>query len=162
MKNYLSGSLKVLTDYSIMLIIFIVFLLVGINHLIIYSSVILLLGLFIIYADFNSIALKERKPANNIVNYPLKGFVLGLLGFSPIIIIALLLNFINLGNDFNNTIKMAIFKVIAGPIFGFISTNLLLLLIVPVAVGLSYMAGYFGIGKPKFLIAKPRTKVVRK
>ena len=162
MKNYLSGSLKVFTDYSIMLLLFIVFLLVGINHLAIYTSVVLLLGLFILYSDFNSIALKERKPGNNIVNYPLKGFVLGFAGFSPIIVIALLLYIIDFGSATNNQIKMAILKVITGPIFGFLTTNLILLLIVPIVVGASYMTGYYGIGKPKFLIAKPKKKVVRK
>jgi hypothetical protein len=163
MKNhYISGSVKVLTNYLIMLLLFIVFLLVGINHLAIYSSVILVLGLFIVYSDFNSLALKERKPGNNTVNYPLKGFLMGFLGFSPIILISLLLNFIDIGSTTGNQIKLAILKVITGPIFGFLSANLLLLLIIPIAAGAAYLSGYYGIGKPKFLNPKPRKKVVKK
>jgi hypothetical protein len=162
MKNYVSGSLKVLVDYSVMLLLFIVFLLVGINHLIIYTSVILLLGLFILYSDFNALALKERKPGNNIINYPLKGLVLGFFGFLPIIVIVLVLNFMDLGNVTGNQIKGAILKIVTGPIFGFSTSNLFLLLIVPIVVAASYMTGYFGIGKPKFLNAKPRKKVVRR
>lgn len=162
MKNYISGSLKVLIDYAIMLLLFFVFLLVGINHLAIYSSVILIFGLFILYSDFNTLALKERKPAYNIVNYPLKGLLMGFLGFSPIILIVVVLNILDFGSETGNQIKGALLKVITGPIFGFLSSNLLLLLIVPAIVTLAYMTGYYGKETPRLFKAKPRKKVARR
>jgi hypothetical protein len=162
MKNYISGSLKVLVDYAIMLLLFFVFLLAGINHLAIYSSVIFILGLFILYSDFNTLALKERKPAYNIVNYPLKGLLMGFLGFSPIILIVLVLNFLDFGSEIGNTIRGALLKIITGPIFGFLSSNLLLLLLVPAIVTFAYMAGYYGKEIPRFFKPKPRKKVVRR
>lgn len=162
MKTYISGSLKVLMNYGIILLIFIIFLPAGLNSISIYSWVIFILMLLLLYSDFNSLALKERKPAYNIVNYPLKGLIMGAAGFLPIIIIALVLNLADFGSENANIIKNAILKVITAPLFGFLTENLLLLLIIPVVVGLAYLAGHYGKELPRIFKSKPRKKVVRK
>jgi hypothetical protein len=160
MKTYINGSVKVLIDYAMTLLIFIIFLPAGFIQLPIYSIIIFLLGGYILYSDFNLLAVKERKPSYNTINYPLKGLVMGLLGFSPIMIIVILLNIINFGSGNGNLIKSGIVKILTAPIFGFISTNPISLLIIPAIVAVAYMAGHHGKEMPSLFKPKPKRKKV--
>ena len=144
MKSHFKGSLKVLLNYLIMLIIFFVFLPVGISYLWAFC-IFLFIEILYFYSEFNDLALKERKPTSNVVHYPLKGFVMGLLGMAPIALITLVVNILDLGTKTANDIKLGILRLFLGPTLGLYTTNYLIFLIFPLAIGLGYLTGFYGV-----------------
>src|SRR5690554_1542045 len=104
LKNHIKGGLKVLGDYGAGLLIYFILLYTFIAitgegfsaWLPVYSFIMFSIMALILYSDMWSLAVKEKKPQYNLNPYPAKGFVLGLIGFFPIIIIlitAYVLNF---------------------------------------------------------------------
>lgn len=177
MKEYIKGGLKVLSNYTIALIFFVIFLYTFIvitgdnfvNWLHYYSFVIFLLLFAIIYSDFSRLGKKEKRPQYGIKAYPVKGLVYGLIGFSPIILIEAIYPFIKFDDEILIRIKEIILDVILGPVYFVLRTGnksvisyICASLIVPVIAMLSYMAGYYGFKlrdyiKPKKVETQPET-----
>jgi hypothetical protein len=127
-----------------MILLFVIFLPLGISHIPIFTIVILLFGLYILSVDFNALAIVERKPANNISTHPFKGMISGILGIIPVLIIVLVINSLNFGSKTGNIIRVDIIKVILAPVFGFVSANVLFVLMIPIVTTLTYLYGYYG------------------
>lgn len=158
MKYFLKSALKVLTNYAIVVTIFAVFLVTVLSMakdnfgfwLVVYCFVMFLFLTSILYSDMWKLAVKEKKPQYGYSHYPLKGFVYGLVGFSPIILIGLIYPLVNFGNEFYDRAKHLLFNTLLGPVYGFISLGgeawwayAGAILIVPVIAGLGYLAGYY-------------------
>jgi len=159
MMNYIKGGLKVLTGYCITLLIFGVFLsiflsMAGDNSfkwLPVYSFVIFILMSFMMYSDMHTLAVKEKRPQYNLKPYPFKGFILGLIGFSPFILLELVYPLIRLEGELPNRIKHLALNTLLGPLYGFIKLGgstpvayAIAALIVPILAMLGYMSGFYG------------------
>ncbi len=164
MNKYIKGSLKVLTNYCTFMIIFAVFLsmLIGIarenfiSWLPVYSGAIFFLMMLVLYSDMKSIAVKEKRPQYNLSPYPFKGFILGVLGFSPFILLQLIYPLINLDNPLAARIKHLALNTLLGPVYvfirlvgdlggGAIAAYAIASLTIPVIAMFGYMAGFYGI-----------------
>lgn len=156
--NYLKSGLKVFKDYLLSLILFVVFLypfivITGnrfLDWLPIYSILVFLLMFSITYSDLKSIAKREKRPQYNLNPYPLKGLVIGIIGFLPFIVLELIYPFIVFDNTTANRIKELALKTLLGPVFfsirftgGNTISYVIASLIVPVIAMLGYMAGYY-------------------
>lgn len=149
-KRYLKGSLKVLGDYSVVLCIYAVFAFTFINHLMIFSIVVFVLMFLLLYSDMHKVAVREKRPQYNLKPYPLKGFILGVFGFSPFILVELVYPLIILNNTVADRIKHLALSMLLGPLYPFIRIGhesvwayVIASLVVPVIAGLGYLAGYF-------------------
>jgi hypothetical protein len=166
--NHLKGGLKVLTGYLISLVVFIIFLypFIGITKdnfykwLPVYSIIFFLLMLVLIYTDIRKLAAKEKRPQYDLNPYPFKGFILGLIGFSPIILIELIYPLIVLDSETLVRIKHLALNTILGPLYfiirfagGTAAAYVIASLIVPLIAMLAYLAGYYGLGADKSLKA---------
>ncbi len=152
MKNYIKSSLKVLADYGLSLLLFCIFVISMYKYLSVFSFIIFLLMFALIYSDFKKLAIKEKRPHFETVHYPLKGFVLGFLGFLPIMLIEAVYPLINFNDKVLDGIKHVALNAILSPLFWFIKLGnevwyfyALAPLIVVVITGLGYAAGYYGI-----------------
>lgn len=159
MKEHLKGSLKVLTAYGAITLIFIVFLPIILNlmsdgseyWLTVYSGVTFFLMLLMVYGDMKRLAEKERRPQYDLSHYVLKGLVLGLIGFLPVIILELLYPVIVFDDELKNRAKQLVLHTLMGPLFVIIKLGgktfaayALASAVVPVTSMLGYMAGLFG------------------
>lgn len=159
MKNHIKGGVKVFTGYAISLLVFVIFIYVflGITRdsfytwLPLYSFLMFLLMFAIIYSDLKRLAIKEKRPQYNLNPYPLKGFVLGVIGFLPIILIELIYPLVQLEGEVLNNIKHKVLNTFMGPLYFIIrigkSTTVsyaVASLVVPVISMLAYLAGYYG------------------
>lgn len=149
--NYLKGSLRVMADYCISLLIFSFFIITFFNHRIIYSFIIFLLFVFLLHSDIKRLAIKEKRPQYNLKPHPFKGLILGFIGFSPFIALVLVYPLITFNNSFYDNLKRVILNVLLGPLYFFVKLGgstytmyLAAMLIVPVATMISYLAGYYG------------------
>lgn len=173
--NYIKSGLKVLADYCISVIIFVVFLYMFLSvtkdnysfWIPLYSFMNFLLLSFTLFSDIKKLAIKEKKPYYEIKTYPLKGFVIGLIGIIPIFLLQLIYPFIILNGDMLNRIKELTLKVIMGPVYfivrlagGTTLGYILATLIIPIITLLAYMAGYYGFEFRKNK-AKPGTKEIK-
>jgi len=169
MKNILKSSLKVLGDYFVSLIIFVIFLytffvITKDNYskwIPLYSGINFILMASIMYTDMKNLGKKEKRPQYNLSPHPLKGFVLGIIGFLPVIILEIVYTFLNFNNEVNNRIAELALKVILGPVYIFVrlvggttAGYILASLAVPVVTALGYMAGYYGFEFRKKIGAK--------
>ncbi|RCX13249.1 hypothetical protein DFR58_11867 [Anaerobacterium chartisolvens] len=152
MKNYIKGSLKVLADYGLSLLLFCIFVISMYKYLSVFSFIIFLLMFALIYSDFKKLAIKEKRPHSEVPRYPLKGFVLGFFGFLPIMLIEAVYPLINFNDKVLEGIKHLALNTILSPLFWFIKLGnevwyfyALAPLIVIAITGLGYVAGYYGI-----------------
>jgi hypothetical protein len=165
-KNIYTSSLKVLVDYSIALILFIVFLMIPIGlakehfyrWLPIYAFVIFLLMFILIFSDMKKIAQKEKRPQYNIKAFPFKGLIIGFFGVLPIAIIEMLYPFILFDSAVLSRLKHVILNVLLGPVYSFISIGkgsltgyICATAIVPVIAMLGYLAGFYSFDANIFL-----------
>lgn len=156
---YVKSSARVLANYSISVLLFIIFLYAVISlaknntstWLAIYSFVVFLLCYALIYSDMKKLAIKERKPQYKLKPYPVKGFVYGIIGFLPFIILEITYLFIIFDDSVLNRIKHALLNTVMGPLYWCIklfSSSFIgyavATSIVPVIAGFAYMMGYFG------------------
>lgn len=174
-KNHLKGGLKVLGDYLAGLLIYFILLYTFIaitgdkfsEWLPVYSLVMFLLTALIIYSDMWGLAEKEKKPQYQLDPYPLKGLVLGFIGFSPLIIIQLVALFLNFKEPVFNSLKTAILQnILLGPLYFSLNlfgktviAHIITSLIIPILCMISYLMGFYGIEIKK---AKKRVEVERK
>lgn len=158
MKNYINGGLRVLTGYAKVVAIYIIFFAAIFRsfqekNLIfsIYSALMLIILFAIIYSDNKRLAIKEKKSYSAVPCYPLKGLVLGFIGFSPVILIELIYPFISLNNQGLYDIKQLILNTFMAPLYPiYKSLNempigyVLASLVVPAIAMIGYLAGYYG------------------
>ena len=98
MKDYIKNGFRVFVDYLISLVIFgvVLYTFLAITKdnyskwIPVYSFLNFLLLYFMVYSDLKKLAIKEKRPQYNLKPYPLKGLILGFIGFLPLIIIHLL------------------------------------------------------------------------
>jgi hypothetical protein len=174
MKDLVKNSVKVLIDYSMALLIFVVFIYVYISisgekyyntYLPLYCLVMFVLAALIIYSDMKKLAQKEKRPQYELNPYPLKGLVYGLLGFSPIILLEVVGAIIVLPTEFAERIKHLLINTLMGPPYFIIRLTgeavwgyALASLTIPVLAMLGYLAGFYGIElsrKKKKQLAQP-------
>lgn len=160
MKNLLKDSLKVISSYIMALVVFVIFLVAVISltrdnfyfWLPIYSFVIFLLLFSMLYSDLKRLAIRDKRPQYNLKPYPLKGLVLGIIGFTPVMLMELAYPLINFRDPIIERIGHAALNTLMGPLYFIIrmgkSTTgayIVASLAVPVVSMLSYMVGYYGI-----------------
>lgn len=160
MKYHLKGVLKVLGDYAILFFVFLFFSYPFLKHLKVYSFVVFLFMTMILYSDMHNLAQKEKRPQYNMKPYPLKGFVLGAIGYLPLLVIILIYPFVNVDTtavNFGN-LKHVIRNAFMGPLFFFAKIGnettqayLLAWLIAPIITMLGYMAGLYGVEISPFI-----------
>lgn len=157
--NYIRNGAKILFNYFMALVVFLIFIYVFISitkdnfgkYLPLYSILIFLLMFLIVYSDMKIIAVKEKKPQNEMNPYPLKGLVYGLIGAVPIALITGIVSVISFGNQYDRIKHLAINSLL-GPMFFLVkwlnespagyAAGILLL---PLTAMLGYLAGYYGI-----------------
>lgn len=158
MLNHIKGSLKVFYDYCMALVVFVILLYPFISFtkdnfvqwLPYFSLFIFLIMFIIIYADMKTLAIKEKRPQyTGMFPYPAKGFILGLIGFLPVIILEIAVPMISFNNEILQVLKPNILKGILGPVYVFyqipdntICSYIISGLVIPVVSFLGYLAGY--------------------
>lgn len=178
LKNHIKGSLKILSNYASTLLIYVILLytfiaITGENFtkwLPLYSFIMFVLMTLMLYTDLWHLAAKEKRPQYELNPYPLKGLVIGLIGFLPFIIIEIVSFSINFEEPAFNNLKRAIVdNILLGPLYFSISllgktfiAYIVTSLIVPVLSMLAYMAGYYGIELRKILGLKKEVTYERK
>lgn len=170
MSKYVKGALKILANYCICLIIFGVFLsaILGLAKdnlgpwLAVYSFAVFLLMFSIIYTDMKQLAVKEKRPQYNLKPYPIKGLVLGTLGFLPFILMQFIYPFINFNQQTADRLKELVLKTMLAPMYfilrlggNSIAAYIIASLAVPIIAMLGYMAGYYGFELMAGLRKKP-------
>lgn len=91
LKNHIKGGLRVLGDYGAGLLIYFILLYSFIaitgdkfsDWLPLYSIIMFAIVALLLYSDMWNLAAKEKKPQYDLKPYPMKGLVLGLIGFFP-------------------------------------------------------------------------------
>jgi hypothetical protein len=153
MDNYFKSSLKVLIDYFTAVLIFMLFTVPLYYHLQILSAIIFLLMFSIIYVDLNKLAAKEKRPIYNYNAKPYRGLILGIIGFSPLLIIILVCPIISINTSLLNVdvFKHSMLNALMSPLFVFIKIGkesmaayLIAWTTVPLTAMLGYLSGYYG------------------
>lgn len=159
MKNYVRNGVKVLVDYLIALLIFVILIYIFISlagnkfitYMPAYSLLIFAFGAFIVYADMKTVAAKEKKPQYELNPYPLKGLVYGLLGFAPIALLELVSVFIRFSAGEYDRLEHVVLNVLMGPLYFMIRLfgeaplgYVLASLLVPILAMIGYLSGYYG------------------
>lgn len=160
MKDYVRNGAKVLFNYAMVLVVFVIFIYVlmsvtkeSFNEWIpIYSILLFLFAFLIIYADMKKLAVKEKRPQYELHPYPLKGLIYGLIGIIPIALPVAAAALINLGSDIAERIKHLAINTFLGPMYFLIrwlnETPLgyaAAILLLPLIAMLGYLAGYYSI-----------------
>ena len=179
MKNYIKNSSKILFNYAMALIVFLIFIYVFISVakenfgtlLPLYSILIFLFLFFIVYSETKNLAVKEKRPQNEMNPYPLKGLVYGLIATIPVAAIVGVAALVHFADQYAERIKHLVINSLLGPMYfvirflnesvaGYIAGMLLL----PLVAMLGYLAGYYGINimdrfkKKKVITEKGFTK----
>lgn len=178
LKNHIKDGLKILGDYATALLIYVVLLytfiaITGDKFMVwlpLYSFIIFLFMALLIYSDLWRLAAKEKRPQYNMNPYPLKGFVLGLIGIIPLIFVVIFGHFIALEDEAINTVKNSITNgVLLGPLYFVIAllgkttlSYIAALLLVPLVSMFGYLLGYHGIQLSKKLGLKKDVVYERK
>ncbi|HHY24714.1 MAG TPA: hypothetical protein GX527_10905 [Clostridiaceae bacterium] len=178
LKNHIKGGLKILGNYAAALLIYVILLytfiaITGENFnkwLPVYSFIMFILMILMLYTDLWHLAVKEKRPQYELNPYPLKGLVLGLIGFLPFIIIQIVAYLINFEEPVFNNLKRAIVdNILLGPLYFSISllgkttiAYIITSLIIPVLSMVAYMAGYYGVELRKLLGLKKEVTYERK
>lgn len=154
--SQIKRGLKITGDYLISLIIFgifssIVFSLAQNNletGIFIFSIVIFLVMFSMIYTSMSDTAFREKRPQYKINPSPYKGFLYGIIGASPILILQLLYYIIQV-DEILLTLKRRVLQALTGPLYwlaSLISQEIwayhVVLVIIPLIAGLGYLAGY--------------------
>jgi hypothetical protein len=158
MIGYIKSSLKILIDYCLSLILFVVF--IYIFYLVtkqnfgywlpVYSFVIFCMTATIIYSEAHKLAVREKRPYYKLKLYPWKGLVLGLIGYSPFILLQFVYPFIVFNDKILNQAKHLTLNALMSPLYWLLKLGgeataayIAASLVVPVVAMLGYMAGYY-------------------
>lgn len=169
MKQYLKTGGKILYDYTMSLIIFVVFLypFIGLakeniyTWLPLYCIIVFLFTFFLIYSDMKALSIKEKKPQYELNPYPLKGLVYGLVAIIPVAVVAGVLSLLHFEDSVIDRIRHVSVNILLGPMYfiiglmkeSFLGYTIAILMIAILAM-LGYLAGYFGINIFKIIFRK--------
>lgn len=160
MKMHIKNGMKILTDYSMALIVFLIFLypFFGLTKdnvyvwLPLYSAVFFIFAFAVIYTDMKDLAKKEKRPQYDLKPYPLKGAVYGLVGIVPVAVLVLVGALLHFDSFTADRIRHLIVNIILGPFyFLYRSLNesligyIVSVLVLPLMAMLGYLAGFYGI-----------------
>lgn len=172
MKQYIKCGARVLYDYTIALIVFVVFLypFIGLTGdklyiwLPLYSFILFLLAFYLIYVEMKGQGIKEKKPQNNMNPYPLKGAMYGLFGIIPLSFAAVVISAIPITDSTLSNIRHLAVNTILGPLYFFfrwldetLPGYIAAILLIPVISALGYLAGYFGFHLKNKIFKKKET-----
>lgn len=164
--KYLKGAVRVFVSYGTSLLLFVIFLSIVLGFagdsisswLSVYCFVFFILLFYLLYFDMKEHAIKEKRPQYDLKPYPWKGFILGLLGFSPLFLLEAIYPFVVFSDEMLNRAKHLALNTLLGPLFGFIKLGnetaaayILSSLLVPLIAALGYALGYYGISPLSFL-----------
>ncbi len=167
-------GLKITTDYSITLVIFVIFLSIVFNvaknnletGVFIFSILIFLILFSMLYTNMSDVAFKEKRPQYGLNPSPYKGFLYGLIGMLPILVLQLL-NYVIPYEEKLLTLQRRILQGLTGPLYWLASliseepwAYHLVLLVIPMIAGLGYLAGHheFFITRKLKIFNKKKTK----
>lgn len=160
MKQYIKTGGKILYDYAMSLIIFIIFLypFIGLvkdniyTWLPLYCIIVFLFTSIIIYTDMKALAIKEKKPQYELNPYPLKGLIYGLFAIIPVVLVTGVLSLLHFDDSTMDRLRHLVINTLLGPMYfivGWMKESFLgyaaAILVIPVLAMLGYLAGYFGI-----------------
>lgn len=163
MKMYLKNGMKLLANYGVSLVLFLIFLypFMGFTKnnlytwLPIYSAVFFIFAYLLIYSDMKALAIKEKKPQYDLKPYPLKGALYGIIGVIPISVIVVIGSLIRFNDTVADRILHIIVNIVLGPLYFLYGINgplhetaavyaaSILLLVLTAMLG--YLAGFYGI-----------------
>lgn len=160
MKQYIKHGARILYNYSMTLIVFLMFIypfmaITGDKFgslLPFYCLAMFAFVAFLTYSDMKDLAIKEKKPQYELEPMPWKGLIMGLIGMLPVVLVVTVLSLIHLETEFAERIKHVAINGLLGPMYfvirlsnesiiGYIAAILLL----PAISGLGYLMGYHGI-----------------
>lgn len=165
MKNHLKDGFKVFTSYLLAFLVFSVFLIVVLGMtrtterfyfwLPTYSFLNFLILASAIYNEISRLGRIERRPEYDMNPYPLKGLVIGIIGFIPVALVEAIYPFIHFDDPLLMRIAHAALNTVMGPLYFIIRIGkstpisyVMASLVVPVLSMLSYLVGYYNI-QPK-------------
>lgn len=169
MKQYIKTGGKILYDYAMSLIIFVVFLypFIGLakenlyTWLPLYCIIVFIFTFFLIYSDMKALAIKEKKPQYELNPYPLKGLVYGLFAIIPVILVTGVLSLLRFDNSAADRIRHLAINTLLGPLYfiiGWMKESFFgyaaAILVIPILAMLGYLAGYFDIHIMKIIFKK--------
>ncbi len=154
--SQIKRGLKVTTDYLIMLVLFVVFALLALSYaeegtpgaMPMFSFLIFLVTFYTVYVDMRMMAFKEKRPQYDINPSPLKGFLYGLIGVVPPVILQIIVMSLSFPESLQ-TLQRRIYQGLGGPLYWFtrIIGNqpyhyILSFVLVILIAGIGYYAGY--------------------
>lgn len=177
MKIYIIKGARILYDYAMALLVFVIFLypFMGITKdavnkwLPLYSALLFLFAFFLIYTEMKELAKKEKKPQYEYTHYPLKGLVYGLISIIPITLVTAVFTFIHFDDTAVERIKHVGVNTFLGPLYFIIRwqkeavwSYFAAILTIPVISALGYLAGHYGIDITKKVFGKKEEPVQQK
>ncbi|HHV95817.1 MAG TPA: hypothetical protein GXX37_05005 [Clostridiaceae bacterium] len=160
LKNYIKNGLKVLGDYCAGLLIYFILLYTFIAitgekfsfWLPLYSVLMFIIIALLIYSDMWNLAVKEKRPQYDLNPYPMKGLIIGLIGFFPIVVISLVAFLVSFSEPVLNNLKDALLhNILLGPLYFVISIfgkkvygYIIGMLLVPLFSMFGYLMGFYG------------------
>ncbi len=169
MKQYIKTGGKILYDYAMSLIIFVVFLypFIGLakenlyTWLPLYCIIVFIFTFLLIYTDMKALAVKEKKPQYELSPYPLKGLVYGLFAIIPVVLVTGVLSLLRFDNSAADRLRHLAINTLLGPVYfiiGWMKESFIgyaaAILVIPILAMLGYLAGYFGINILKTVFKK--------
>lgn len=123
-QSQIRRSLKICTNYALALILFFLFIMPVIsgakentqNAMTYLSIAIFLILFYIVYVDMRNTAFKEKRPQYNINPPSYKGFIYGLIGIIPLIIIQIILILIKVPTEYE-TLHRRLYQGFGGPLY---------------------------------------------
>lgn len=156
MSNHIKDGLKLLSIYGIILVIYIIFLSAAIRFLLVYSIIMMVILAFLIFSETKRLAEKEKRGYTKVPCYPLKGLVIGFLGFSPILLFEIIYPFVNLNTEELNNVKSLALNALMAPLYPIYKLfnempigYFLASLFVPIIAMIGYYLGHTGIMNSK-------------
>ncbi len=123
-QSQIKRSLKICTDYALALILFFLFtmpVISGAKENTQNAMTYLSIGVFIIlfytvYIDMRNMAFKEKRPQYNINPPFYKGFLYGLMGIIPLVVIQIILIIIKVPTEYE-TLHRRLYQGFGGPLY---------------------------------------------
>lgn len=160
MKQYIKSGARILYNYSMTLIFFVMFMYpfmsVTGDKFNAWLPAYCLIGFafiaFLTYTDMKELAVKEKKPQYELDPRPWKGLVMGLLGFIPVALVVSVLSLLRFETEFAERLKHLAINGILGPVYfvvrlfnesiiGYIAA----ILLIPAVAAIGYLMGFYGI-----------------
>lgn len=155
--SQIKRGLKITVDYFIALIIFGVFSSVVLTlfknsletGILVFSVIIFLFMTVMMYTDMRDTAFREKRPQYNINPPPYKGFMYGIIGALPILLVQLVYYLVSVPEELL-VFKRRVLQAFTAPLY-WIARMIThdewayhaVLVIIPVIAGLGYLAGFY-------------------